>query len=161
MLGKYNFIISTIPFDHERFFSIPIVYYNHYVWVNDDNPLSNRDVLEIEDLNGQPIFTIGEAYKLHHTLKQLCLEKGFEPNFIISTNDRYLLLPYTLQNYGISIAMKREDIFIRSLPIKSIPINGYGVCFGICYTKDHVLTAAENILIQALKKKAASRKKNL
>jgi len=148
--GKYNLAIISTPFDTERFVSIPLVYYDLYAWVHNDNPLSEHDVLEIENLEGQPILTIGDAYKIHHTLVKLCLEKGFSPNYTISTNERYLLLPYTLENLGISIALKREEIFIRSLPIRSIPIKGYGVGFGICYPKDHIPTSAENILIRAL-----------
>lgn len=154
--GKYNLAIISTPFDTERFVSIPLVYYDLYAWVHKDNPLSEHDILEIEDLEGQPILTIGDAYKLHHTLEKLCLEKGFSPNYTISTNERYLLLPYTLENLGISIALKREDIFIRSLPIRSIPIRGYGVGFGICYPKDHTPTSAENILIRTLIREAGS-----
>lgn len=154
--GKYNLAIIATPFDTDRFVTIPLIYYDLYAWIHQDNPLSNYDSLEITDLKDQSILTIGETYKIHRTLESLCLKNGFSPNFTIVTNDRYLLLPYTLENLGISIALKREDIFIRSLPIRSVPINGYGVGFGICYPKDHVLTSAENTLIRALVRKTGS-----
>lgn len=63
-----------------------------YVFVPTNNPLANRSVLKLQDLDGQPFMTFGKRNHLHQHFMQACRRQNVHPNILLTTSDLKLLV---------------------------------------------------------------------
>ena len=63
-----------------------------YVFVPQENPLSQRGTLALVDLDGMPFVTFGKRNHLHRYFLEACAEAGARPDVLMTTSDAALLV---------------------------------------------------------------------
>ena len=80
-----------------------------YVHVPHTNPLAKKDVLELADLEGQPMVTFGKRDHLHRYFVDLCAKQGLEPNIIMTASNLDVLLRTVHQNQALMFGLPPKD----------------------------------------------------
>ena len=54
--------------------------------VNEKHPLSRRESVTINDIEGEPLYIESREFKIHDKIVNKCREAGFEPNIVFETS---------------------------------------------------------------------------
>ncbi len=101
--GKADFAIVNGPIDHTRF-SAEALFFSRYCFrIHRDNPLSQKPLLTVKDLNGQPIIGKGREYNcFRNYIDQMILKHGIHIDIPIETSDEELLMELVEHNVAIA-----------------------------------------------------------
>lgn len=148
---EYRIGLTRYPFCEnelitEEFLRVPL-----YIWVSRKNPLSRKSGLTITDLKDQPLIGVGPEYKTPHRMDEECRKAGFEPRYLLTTEERPSSFSYVYENQGLLPALEYENISLRTDLAKAIPLAGFFDYFGVSYRKDCILTEAEKLFLRRLK----------
>ena len=96
--------------------------------VNKSNPLSKREYLTLNDLEGQNIAISNENFKIHQNLLKACSMVGFEPNIALNGGDVISVQNFSRFDKNISVTvdfLARDMTFDESalIPIKAQGLN--------------------------------------
>lgn len=111
-----NVAFSLAPCDEELYDVLELEKFPIKLLVNEKHPLSKRETVTIEDLNGEPLYIESDQFKIHDKIINKCREAGFEPNIMFETSGFSLCHKMVKDNKGISVTvdfisddMKRDD----------------------------------------------------
>lgn len=76
-----------------------------YLMVNKDHPLSEKELIRIDDLRGQRFVSQGDGFDLHRMLENACHKAGFELNVVYTGLDFFELAGQVNANVGISYSL--------------------------------------------------------
>ncbi|MCI8514166.1 MAG: LysR family transcriptional regulator [Lachnospiraceae bacterium] len=148
---EYRLGLTRYPFREEELTTTLLLEVPLYIWVSRENPLSRKPSLTILDLKDQPLISVGPEYKTPHRMDEECRNAGFEPLYLITTEERPASFPYVYKNQGLLPALEYENISLRSDLAKAVPLAGFFDYFGISHRKDCILTEAEKLFLRHLK----------
>lgn len=148
---EYRIGLTRYPFRQEDlttevFLQVPL-----YIWVNRKNPLSQKPYLTVSDLKDQPLIGVGPEYKTPRRMDEECRKAGFEPLYLITTEERPSSFSYVYENQGLLPTLEYENISIRADLAKALPLAGFFDYFGVSCRKDCILTEAEKLFLRHLK----------
>ncbi len=93
--GSFSFIVGPsnlqLPFSTNKVLLEPRHY---YVAVPQENPLSQREFLSIEELRDEPFCFIRDEHGKFEYAYQFCIEGGFIPKCVFSTNNAFYKYRY-------------------------------------------------------------------
>lgn len=88
--------------------------------VNREHPLSRRDCVTIQDLQGERLYIESSQFKIHHLICDRCRQAGFTPDIVFETSGFSLCHKLCAQNKGITVTV--DFIFEDMKPDKTVMI---------------------------------------
>ena len=123
------------------------------VVIPENNPLANKEAIQIIDLKGQNISSLTHHFMLGEMLTRSCHAAGFDPNIVFMHNDWAVLLHSLKELNAITILPSEFQALSDNKGLKWIPFveknNFYPI--GIATRKDFVTTSAIQEFIDAIK----------
>lgn len=123
------------------------------VVIPENNPLANKEAIQIIDLKGQNISSLTHHFMLGEMLTRSCHAAGFNPNIVFMHNDWAVLLHSLKELNAVTILPSEFQALSDNKGLKWIPFveknNFYPI--GIATRKDFVTTSAIQEFIDAIK----------
>ena len=146
-----NFESETVKI--EQLTNTTIKGYTVYVVLPENNPLANKEAIQIIDLKGQNISSLTHHFMLGEMLTRSCHAAGFNPNIVFMHNDWAVLLHSLKELNAVTILPSEFQALSDNKGLKWIPFveknNFYPI--GIATRKDFVTTSAIQEFIDAIK----------
>ncbi len=158
--GEFSLGIAVFPFPDGLSFQ-PLASNGCIAWVSLDNPLSRKDSLRIEDLDGQCVMIPNRQIKANQFFRDTFKQKGIVPKHIATCPDPFASYLFAKENQGIGIGVDDSPAYgsaddrVKQLPVE----DGYLYEFAIAHRRTHTLTADEIAVSEYLKERAARRKR--
>lgn len=153
--GKYPLGLTTAPFAPSLVTEV-LANDGCIAWVGEDNPLSRKDSLRIEDLEGQRVMIPNKLVKANRFFTEALRAKGVTPSLIVTCPDPVASYLYAREG-GIGISVETTPTHIDPADrVKRLTVeNGYPYSFGVSWRRAHKLTEAEQIVVKFLKERMA------
>lgn len=100
---------------------VALAHPGYFLLVPLSNPLSNRSYLELEDLDGQPLVTLGKKNHLHRLFKAECERAGIHPEILIETSENTLRDRYVDEVCALAFACSPKSTR-PNVPTTCIPL---------------------------------------
>lgn len=103
---KVDFGITVVPLAADvagRFTSIPILRSTLHVVCPADHALAGDNIIQVRDLEPQPLLVPSEFSWIHQRFVKLCETNGFSPNIMCSCSDMHFLLNLTKAGIGLAV----------------------------------------------------------
>ncbi|WP_270296954.1 LysR family transcriptional regulator [Eggerthella sinensis] len=139
---------------HELYAS-PVLY-----WVRADDPLAERDVLELGDLAQRRLAIPGDDFKCYRDLLARFEREGVEPPAIVKYSEIFWIYEFVLRGEGIGFTLPHLaslEVFNGSDAVVALPTRDFRWGFGVSYLKAHTPGPREEDLIAYLEQRAARR----
>lgn len=143
--GSYDLALTISPYPREfitkELFSNQVCY-----WVNAADPLSEHEMLTLEDFDRRDIAIPGEDFKCYHSLLAACAEHGVHPRELVTSQEIFWLYEFVLEGRGLGFTLQclaELPVFSHRENIVALPLVGSIWHFGISYLPSHVLTPYE------------------
>lgn len=144
---QYNLGISATPFD-DSLRTIPLHVERRCMWVRQDDPLAQKDVLTVKDLDGYCIGVVGEHFKNHQMLLDSCEQHQVTPEKIEIRNELFWLYCYAKEPNHVAFTVENAQSLLGDDPlIACIPIEGFDWGLGLSYRKNAELQPDEYTFI--------------
>ncbi|MCG7336303.1 LysR substrate-binding domain-containing protein [Sporosarcina sp. ACRSM] len=127
--------VVFLPIYHQQLETIPLFSSELSVAVSITHPFAEKEEIQLEELQSQPIFLLPEHYLLRQSIDKHCLELGFTLNPIVELSDIYSLVRMTILHNGATILPRQYLNGVTDLPIKlvkisdSLPIKKVGIIY--------------------------------
>lgn len=159
--GLYDLALTvTSPvddFDSHELYSSPVSY-----WVRNDDPLSERAVLELEDLAQRHLAIPGDDFKCYRDLVGRFEREGVRPPEIVKYSEIFWIYEFVLRGEGIGFTLPHLaalEVFKGSEAVVAVPARGFIWGFGVSHLKAHTLGPREEYLIAYLDERVAHRRR--
>lgn len=121
--GSIELGFAIGPVDDALFDSSLVYKSNYAVIVHKDNPLSTKSIIDVSDLENQPIMMMNSSFKDLSNIRPSCLREGFEPNIYFMAAEISLIYKMVNQNkcIGFTIDSLIEDFCYQD--VVHLPIN--------------------------------------
>jgi DNA-binding transcriptional LysR family regulator len=120
--GDVDIGCSIKPFDMTELDFIHIKSEDLFLIVNNENPLSKKDKVTINDLVNEKLITSGKNFQSHHFLTECCKEAGFTPNIIFESAEIEVLIKLVHLNKGIFMSVKHVADDVKDNNVSIIPV---------------------------------------
>lgn len=80
-----------------------------YLHVPRANPLAQKEMLEVADVESEPMVTFGKRDHLHRYFVDLCAKQGIEPNIIMTASNLDVLLRAVHQQQALMFGLPPKD----------------------------------------------------
>ena len=117
--------------------------------VNVDDPLSRRDQITIEDLEGRVVATPSPGAKNVDALLERCRESGVRPKRVIHLNQMYRIFDLVVENRGIGTHIEGliESPLFKSDRVVSVPLEGFVYTISFSWARGRALSDLEKRLV--------------
>ena len=114
----------------------------HYLWVSRDDPLSGRETLSVEDLEGHSVMTVGADYHSPCALLDLVHERGVHAH-VKFCSQMITVYEYALSGEGLGLTARSHVEAIASPRLAGIPFPELPVSFSLFWRADRDLVDHE------------------
>ncbi|NVN91456.1 MAG: LysR family transcriptional regulator [Desulfuromonadales bacterium] len=111
--------LSLGPIDKRQFESFFLFERKLCFIAHKNHPLAQFDIIGIEQLANEKIIIMNKDFKVYHTLRALCKNKGIEPFFAYETGDIAMIHNLVSKNYGIGIS---TDFLAKDMNLHDIKV---------------------------------------
>lgn len=155
---KGNIALSVGPFQGSCYDVKPLVKRRLGLLAYRDHPLSERNMVSVLDLKGQPLYLENGSFKLNELFQSCCWSKGFEPDIIFETNGFDLCYKMCREKKGLSVTVDFVHEDMKSEDVVMIPFEEPELVWeiGILTEKGSVMEPAVQQFCRFLENKAAS-----
>lgn len=101
-----------------------------FVYVNKDNPLSNKKTISFRDLKNEKIILYNGSSILYDIIKRKEAAYGYKANYIYKTEDLFKIGSMVNSNEGIAIGVRAHNLELYS-DIRFIPFRDKGTTVNI------------------------------
>ena len=141
---RFGLAFTLAPYDGRfettELYSTPVC-----LWVNENDSLSEKEMLTIDDLAGKSLALPGEGYKCFGNILDRCRERGVELATVLESSEMFWL--YNFAHQGLGLAFSAEHLgnlsFFSGGSVRCIPLEGVTWRFGISALPRHAFTEAE------------------
>ena len=143
-------LLGTHPqFIHEFNF-VALAHPGYHLLVPLENPLSQRSHLELTDLDGQPLVTLGKKNHLHRFFLAECEREGVRPDILIETSESVLRDKYCREVAALAFACSPKSTR-PNVPTVCLPLcmrGGRGLNDGLPAALEHRSTPCAALTIK-------------
>lgn len=125
---KYDLIITDKVIEQKKLEKHLLVCEDLLLAMNKKNPLSKKEGISIKDLENEKFITMSNKSGLFRLINEICNSEGFNPNFVIKSDDPYYIRKYIEMGLGVSFVPSlswqgafSDDVVLR----KVVNINRY------------------------------------
>ena len=154
---EFDLALTVAPFNDA--FETLLIYEDPVImWINVDDPLSGRDVIDISDLDGRVIGMIDRTCKAHVALTEAIEDAGVHPAYVVTTSEIFMLQRFAKEGRGLGTGVMHLTKELEgSGLVAAVPVRDLFWRIGVSYPKGHQLTPEEQLLIDFLAKTARDR----
>ncbi|MEB8173900.1 LysR family transcriptional regulator [Staphylococcus equorum] len=120
--GDLDMGITVLPTNHKIFSTFTFLEEKLKLVVHKDHPLSDKDTIDIEDLEHQEFILFNSDFYLNDKIKNTCRNYGFNPNIIFETTQWSFIEEMLINNMGICI-LPEGILDLLDKYLKAISIN--------------------------------------
>ncbi|UNP85252.1 LysR family transcriptional regulator [Staphylococcus equorum] len=120
--GDLDMGITVLPTNHKIFSTFTFLEEKLKLVVHKDHPLSDKDTIDIEDLEHQEFILFNSDFYLNDKIKNTCRNYGFNPNIIFETTQWSFIEEMLINNMGICI-LPEGILDLLDKDLKAININ--------------------------------------
>jgi DNA-binding transcriptional LysR family regulator len=131
--GKYDLALCVTPFDPD-FLCEQLYCTNMCFWVSKSNPLSERDILTIQDFDGEGVALPGQEFKCFEYLQSRAVDAGVEFSEVFASAEIFRLFEYARMGKGLGFSAQHlvdMPLFKEDESVVGIPLEGATWGFGI------------------------------
>lgn len=146
--GFYDVAFTTAPYS-PAFETSELYWTPLSMWVNRDDPLSEKPLVSIEDLADHVLATPGQGYKAYERIRALCDERSVTPKKIINSSQMYWIFEFVRQGQGIGTnvgPLVGEPLF-SDPSVVSLPFEDFSIRVGVSWKQGKLLRDCEQKLI--------------
>ena len=128
IFDKYDLIITDKVIEQKNFNKHLLVIDNLLLAMNKKNPLADKKKIAIKDLENEKFITMSNKSGLFRLINEICNSEGFNPDFVIQSDDPYYIRKYIEMGLGVSFVPSlswqgtfSDDVVLR----KVVNINRY------------------------------------
>ena len=97
---------------------------DHLVAVmHETHPLANSAQLRLQDLKDQPLLCLDQRTGLYNLCTSLCLQAGFQPDFVYTGHRPENIVGLAAQNMGVALLMQRHTDYVHLQDVVTIDIS--------------------------------------
>ena len=126
-----NVAFSIGEFDEELYHVVPLESFPVKMLVNEQDPLSKRESVTIEDLKDRPLYIESSQFAIYHMIMQKCKEAGFQPDIAFQTSGFSLCHKMVKANKGVSVTVDFVFDDMKESVMRLIPSEN-GISFNPC-----------------------------
>lgn len=151
--GRCSLAFTVAPFD-SRFETQMLYSTRRCIWVSVKDPLSHRDSISIQDLQGYEIGVVGKLFKNYGSLLDACRNEGVRPDRIDTFSEMTQLYQYATRPGRVSFTSPHVGKMFSALhdgsenPVATIPFETLPWQIGISWNKDHRLEDTERRFVK-------------
>ena len=119
----------------------------HYLWVGRDDPLSERETLSVEDLEGRSVMTVGADYHAPCQLLDLVHERGVHAH-VKFCSQMVTVYEYALSGEGLGLTCRSHVEAIASSRLAGVPFPELPVSFSLYWRADRDLLEHERQFVE-------------
>jgi DNA-binding transcriptional LysR family regulator len=152
--GIFDIGCSVGPDVSEDLVFIPSIKRSSFLLVHKDNPLSEKEFINFEDLKDEPIVTFEEHFKRYHSFIRRCNMAGFQPHILYQSTMLDVLAGLVGENRAVSCFMSDFAHQYAKDPIRLVPFAGldeYEWVAGFIIKRNLTSNRAVNIFLDFLK----------
>lgn len=154
---EFDLALTVAPFNDA--FETRVLYEEPIVmWINLDDPLSKKDLIDISDLDGRVLGMIDRTCKAYMALTEEIANAGVRPACIVTSGEIFMLQRFAREGRGLGTGVKH---LARELDgsgsVAAVPIRDMFWRIGVSYPKGHQLTPEEQMLVDFLETTARDR----
>lgn len=152
--GDVDFGFCIGPNDSNYFHIQQIEKFDVCTMVNKTNPLSQREYLDLEDLEGQSLAIVNENFKLFHNFLSVCEEREFSPNIALRGGDVISVHNFSRfeKNISITVDFLAHDLLYNEHVIVPLNVPELTWTINMLIRKNAVLTKATKKFISFVHK---------
>lgn len=151
LAGEVDVALCVLPVDEGRIAIHHIHHDNTFYMLGENNPLANRQAIDLAELRDEVFMGFGVNNKGHAVFLERCRKAGFEPRFGIMSQDMNMIMDLCRSGLGIGFYVGDRS---RKIPgIKIIPDVSWewGYDIGVCTLRGAQLSVNAKKFINALK----------
>lgn len=115
-------IICSYPQFVEEYNMVEYIRSPLIVGINPNNPLSEKNIIQYEDLKKENFILFQEDFSLYDLIIKRCMENNFKPNVICNSSQRDFILEMVVAELGITFFPEIVCSKITRPGIKFIPL---------------------------------------
>lgn len=118
----------------------------HYIWINRNDPMSNRTSLTLEDLQGRNLAMPGREFRCFQNLHAAFNSAGYQTPRIIEYSEIFWIYYFVLSGKGLGWSLPHLanlDFFNNPDEIAAIPLEGLNWCVCFTWPKSRDLSSCE------------------
>lgn len=146
--NRYELALTIFPYN-EAFETVDLGSMALSMWVNVDDPLSRKERVGIEDLEGRVIAMPGTGFKNFVRLQSLCQQRGVTPRRILQSHQMHWVFDFVKEGKGIgtNVDVLLSTPGFQSDKVVSLPFEDFTYRYGISWMKERTLNEAERELV--------------
>ncbi len=120
--GCYDIVVSDDLFECKGMEPMVIFSEDIALAVKKDNPLAEKETIEIEDLKKENFISMNNENSLYRVTKRFCKENSLEPNIVIQIDDPYYMRKCVELGLGVAFVptvswkeMFSEEVILRKI----------------------------------------------
>ncbi len=87
------------------------------------HPLANSAQLRLQDLKDQPLLCLDQRTGLYNLCTSLCLQAGFQPDFVYTGHRPENIVGLAAQNMGVALLMQRHTNYVHLQDVVTIDVS--------------------------------------
>lgn len=121
----FDFIITDELFEDKEMEKIKIISEEISLAMKSDNPLAEKDKIEISDIKGENFISLNKESSLFAVTHQFCKSKNFVPNVVIQSDDPFYMRKCVELGLGVAFVpvFSWKGLFSDEVVLK--PIEGF------------------------------------
>lgn len=150
--GSFSIGFTVYPY-HPELETREIYTTERSLWASVKDPLAQRSVVHLEDLEGYHVGVVGQSFKNHPALIAACENQGVTLSSIDSFSEmtqlyRYAMRPGRASFTVPTVAELFSELFLRGdEPVREIPFEGLPWKLGISWVRTHELSELEQAFV--------------
>ncbi|MCD8895306.1 LysR family transcriptional regulator [Mammaliicoccus sciuri] len=121
--GSIDIAVSMKLNDDENLDVLPLDTDTLVLYVNDQHPLAQKDVIEMSDLIDEKFITLDSDFELRKLFAYECYKNNFSPRIIYESAQWDFILAMVNEGIGLTIMPKSLSNLLNYKHLKVIPIN--------------------------------------
>lgn len=119
---KYDLIITDKIIEQKSFEKHLLVVDDLLLAINKKNPLSEKKEISIKDLENEKFITMSNKSGLFRLINEICNSEGFNPNFVIKSDDPYYIRKYIEMGLGVSFvpSLSWQGTFSKNVVLRKV-----------------------------------------
>ncbi|WNB92139.1 LysR family transcriptional regulator [Bacillus sp. NEB1478] len=120
--GLLDLGVVVLPMDEGEFDIVSFISEQLMLFVHVSHPLSEKENVEMKDLQKESFILFSEGYALHDRIIQECSNAGFIPQIAYESSQWDFISEMIAENLGVSIFPESIEKRVDKTIIKAIPI---------------------------------------
>lgn len=153
--GFYDLALTVLP-SSDEFISRPLYDSPVLYWIHQEDPLSEKSSIDIEDIGERCIAIPGDDFQCYKALVDKFEQHGAPLPQIVKYSEIFWIYEFVLHGQGIGFTLPHLanlEVFKGNSDVIAVPLQKSSWGFGVTYLKTHDLRPVEEELVEYLQER--------